>query len=430
MSEARRTRRWRGVLVVVFGTVGLGLLGRRPGLLLLGTVGLVYAAYPWLTAAPAPSLSIDRRLNDTNPAPGDEFTVTTTIRNESWRPLFDVRIVDGVPAALPVTDGSPRLGTVLWPGRAASVEYTIAAREGRHAFDPATVVVRDASGEHERELSIGEDTAVDCRPSVDDAPVRTQTLAAAGEVASEQGGSGIEFYRTRAYRAGDPMTHVDWNRFAKTGTLTTVDFREERSAAVVVLVDARAVCYRGPADEPHGVARCVSAAQQLVDELLDERNRVGLAGLGREPCWFPPDTGRRHRTRAQRLLTDHAAFSLTPPAAEEVAESNVAESSSAAAEQLATIERRLADTTQVLFCTPLLDDAAVDVARRLDAAGHAVSVVSPDVTETGTAGRDLVGLERASRIAELRRATIPVVDWEREQRLAAALTGEVREVAQ
>ena len=76
------------------------------------------------------------------------------------------------------------------------------------------------------------------------------------------------------------------------------------------------------------------------------------------------------------------------------------------------------------------DDAAVDVARRLDAAGHAVSVVSPDVTETGTAGRDLVGLERASRIAELRRATIPVVDWEREQRLAAALTGEVREVAQ
>jgi len=417
MSDRLRTRRWRGILVVVLGAVGLGLLGRRPNLVLLGVVGIVYAVYPWLTGTPDPTLSLDRRLSDWNPAPGETFEVTTTIRNDSGRPLFDVRIVDGVPPALPVVDGTPRHGTAFRAGGSATVRYTVEAREGRHAFDPATVAVRDSSGEHEIEVSIGGDTEIDCRSEVDDAPLRLQTLDAAGRVQAKQGGSGIEFYRTRTYRPGDPMKHIDWNRFARTAELTTIDFREERSAAVVVLVDAREGCYRGGTDEAHAVARCVSAAQQLVEELITSRNRVGLAAFGREDCWFPPDTGRRHRTRAQRLLTDHAAFSLSPP-----------EHTDPIHEQRVTLERRLPRNAQVIFCTPLLDDDAVDVARRLDADGHAVSVVSPDVTETGSPGRDLVRLERDLRMGQLRRAEVPVVDWGRGEQLAVALRGTRRTV--
>lgn len=413
MSEPSRTRRWRGILVVVLGTVGLGLLGKRPDLIVLGSVGMAYAVYPWLLDAPSPTLSIDRRLSDPTPGPGEEFHVTTTIRNESTRPLFDVRIVDGVPPALAVTDGTPRLGTALLPGESATVEYSVTAREGRHTFEPATVVVRDASGEHERELSVGDETDVDCRQEIRDAPLRSQTLASTGRVSAEQGGGGVEFYRTRSYRPGDPMKHIDWNRFARTAELTTIDFREEKSTAVVVVVDARECCYRGPPDEPHGVTRCVSAAQQLIDELLTDRNRVGLAAFGREACWFPPDTGRRHRTRAQQLLTDHAAFAQTPPDPDE--------SGPPIDEQLITLERRLPRTAQVILCSPLLDDGAVTAARRLEADGHAVTVVTPDVTETGSPGRELVQMERRRRVARLRRSDCRVVDWGRSERLAVAL---------
>lgn len=410
MSDALQTRRWRGVLVVVFGAIGLGMLGNRPSLILLGAVGMVFAAYPWLTSTPDPPLALDRRVTTESPGPGEEFEVRTTIENVGSWPVFDCRIVDGVPPALPVTDGTPRQGTALLPGQSTTVSYTVEAREGRHAFDPATVVVRDASGEHERELSVGADTAVDCRSDVDDAPLRTQTLDANGRVPAQEGGGGIEFYRTRSYRPGDPMKHIDWNRFAKTAELTTIDFREERSTAVVLVVDARESCYRGRTDEAHAVARCVSAAQQLVDEVITSRNQLGLAAFGREDCWIKPDTGRRHRTRAQRLLTDHAAFSLNPP-----------EKTDPIDEQLVTLERRLPRNAQVLFCTPLLDDGAVDAARRLDADGHAVSVVSPDVTDSGTPGRDLVKFEREQRLGELRRAEIPVVDWGPEEQLALAL---------
>lgn len=406
--ETRRTNRWRGVLAIVLGAIGLGVLFRRPSLLLVSVIGVVFAAYPWLSDQPTLAVDLDRRLDEQSPRHGESVTVTTTVRNVGDEPLFDLRIVDGVPLALSVTDGSPRHGTALRPGEAATFSYDLEARQGRHGFEPATVVARDPSGSHEVEGRVGGDTEVTCTSGDVEAPLRDQPMEAVGQLVSDRAGSGIEFHQTRAYRQGDPVRRIDWRRYARSGDLTTIDFREERMASVVVVVDARPSAYRATAGEPHGVAYSVAAARELFEDLLATRNRFGLAAFGREDCWLEPGASGRHRHDCEQLLANHAAFAQTPPADCPPLEG-----------QLATLRSRLPEQAQVLLCSPLCDDAVVEAAQLLDAEGHAVSVVSVDVTSGGTPGQRLARLERQARIRTLRSAGIPVIDWQPGTPLAA-----------
>lgn len=65
----------------------------------------------------------------------------------------------------------------------------------------------------------------------------------------------------------------------------------------------------------------------------------------------------------------------------------------------------------MLFFTPLLDDSAASLARRIDAHGHLVTVLSPDVTAGDTPGTRLVAFERRERLRELRGAGIRTTEW-------------------
>lgn len=413
MADPYRTDRWRGVLVIALGTGGFGLLARRPSLLLVAALGVVYAAYPRVSTPPDPNLRLERRLSDDSPGHGEQIEVTTTVRNvgDGWIP--DLRIVDGAPSALPVVEGTPRHGTALRPGGAASVSYVVEARRGKHRFDPATVVARDVTGGHEveREVDAETETTVDCTSNVPRTPLRAQTTSDAGQVAADHGGDGTEFYQTRAYRRGDARSRVDWNRYAQTGDLRTVEFRAEQAATVVLVVDARPVSYRGTGDEPHAVAYSVAAARELLDAMLANRNRVGVAGFGRDVPWLSPGSGRDHRVRAQELLSRHAAFQSRPPTGTVPDLSDQAE----------RLRIRLPDDAQVFVLSPLLDDALPETLRLLDSRGHAVSVISPDVTTPDGPGETLAAIERDDRLRRLRAAGIPVVDWSPERSLAATL---------
>lgn len=413
MADPYPTDRWRGILVVTLGTGGLGLLARRPGLLLIAALGVVFAAYPRVSSLPEPDLRLERRVSDESPTHGEPFEVTTTVRNVGNRWVPDLRIVDGPPPALPVVEGTPRHGTALPPGGTASVTYAIEARRGQHRFEPATVVARDITGGYEVELEVDTETktAVDCTSGVSRAPLRAQTTDDTGRIAADHGGDGTEFYQTRAYRRGDTINRIDWNRYAQTGDLRTVEFRAERAATVVLLVDARPAAYRGPKDEPHAVAYSVAAARELVDTMLSNRHRVGVAGFGRDVPWLAPGTGRDHRVRAQALLSRHATFQPRPPT----------ETVPDLADQAARLRVQLPDDAQVLVLSPLLDDEFLETIRLLDSYGHAVSVISPDVTVPHGPGETLAAIERDDRIRRLRAASVPVVDWSTDRSLAATL---------
>jgi uncharacterized protein (DUF58 family) len=58
-------------------------------------------------------------------------------------------------------------------------------------------------------------------------------------------GSGIEFDESRVYQAGDDVKAIDWRVTARTGTVHTKLFHEERERPVLVLVDCRSMMHFG-----------------------------------------------------------------------------------------------------------------------------------------------------------------------------------------
>jgi len=399
------TGRWAGMAGLALIPVALGVLLRHPPLVLVGAVGVAFAAYARGDSAPDPELTLERELSDPTPDPGDEVTVTVRVRNDGDGLLPDLRVVDGVPAAL-ATEGSARLGTALRPGRTATVRYTLTAVRGAHEFDPVHVVARNPSGSRERDDRIEAEgaTTLRCTPELEAStslPLRGLTTVYSGRVPTDVGGAGLEFHSTREYRHGDPAKRVNWARYARTGELSTLQFREERAATVVVCVDARRGSYLAPDDEsPNAVERGVEAASQAVPALLDGGDRVGVAAFGPGDCLLEPGVGDDHAARARDLLATHPALAPTPSDERFLPTS-----------WLRRFRRWLPADAQVILCTPLTDDYAATVARRLDAYGHAVTVVSPDPTADGTSGRRLARVERANRLSGLRSAGIRVLDW-------------------
>jgi uncharacterized protein (DUF58 family) len=75
----------------------------------------------------------------------------------------------------------------------------------------------------------------------------------------------------------------------------------------------------------------------------------------------------------------------------------------------------------VFVFSPVLDDDIADAVRRLEAYGHAVTLVSPDVVTGSSSGATVARIERAARLRSLRRAGVRTVDWNPDRPLAAAL---------
>ena len=414
-DRVRRTGRWRGVSALALVAGAVGILASSAGLVLVGCVGVVFAAFARAARPPAVELAVERSVSDTDPAPGADVAVTVKIENTGESLLPDLRVVDGVPPALAVASGSPRLATALGPGAAATLSYEVTAARGSHAFEPALVVARDASGTAERRTRVRatDETPITCVPALDSSmgiALRNQTIGQPGRVLTDIGGSGVAFHTTREYRPGDPLSRIDWNRKAKTGDLSTVDFREERAAAVVLVVDAREEAYRAPsADDDSAVERSVGAAGALYVALTGAENPVGIAALAPEECWLGPGIGAAHRARARELLATHPALAPTPP-----------DDPFFPSVRVRRLRRRLPSDAQLVVCSPVCDDYVTTLLQRFDAAGHRVSVLSPDPTGEGTPGQRVARTERLVRLSTLRGAGIPVVDWGAES-LAAAL---------
>lgn len=414
MTTVRRTRRWRGVVAVALFVGAIGLFLKRPSLLLAATVGVAFAVHPRLWSTPAVSLDVAREVAPEDPRDGEAVTVTTTLCNDGEETLADLRVVDGVPPMLEVVSGTPRHTAVLRPGETTTFSYDVTARPGIHRFEPTTVLARDLSGGTEVETTVPTETTLEWLADVPATPLRAQTDPYAGDLLTDQGGAGIEFHETREYRQGDPLNRIDWRRFARTGELTTVTFREERLASVVVCVDAREPAYRTDDEEtPHAVWSGVAAAEQLVTALAATPNRVGVAAIGRELCWLAPSAATDQDRRARTLLADHPTVAARRPTEEAGTES--------VESQVRELRQRLDATTQVLFVTPLTDAFVTETVLTLEASGHAVTVLSPDVTTTDTVGGAFGTVERAHRIASLRGAGVRVVDWDREDRVGSAL---------
>ncbi|MFP8888466.1 DUF58 domain-containing protein [Natrialbaceae archaeon A-CW2] len=427
LTAVRDTGYWTGVGGLALLAVGLGAVAESPSVVLAGVVAAGYAGFAHIQSVPEPTLSLERTLSDEQPEPGEEVDVTVTITNDSGRLLADLRIIDGVPAGLAITDGSARIGTALRPEESVDLEYTVTARRGTHTFDPAVILTRDLSRASEKEYYLGVETTMTAEPTLKplatQVPLQPAAAAFSGQLTTADAGEGMQFHSIREYQRNDPLNRIDWNRHARSGELATLQFHEERAARVVILIDARKSSYLAPEpDAPHAVDRSVEAAGRIAASLLDTGDTVGLAALGpvdrtgdrkldlRNTCWLAPSSGQHHRGQLRSLLSSHPQFSTVPP-----------NGRTQWHPQLRLIRQRLTSETQVVLFTPLCDDASVRIARRLGARGHAVTVISPDPTAERTTSQQLARVGRRIRRFDLQRAGIPVIDWTAEQSIDEAV---------
>lgn len=412
-GETRETGRWEVGLAAALLAGGAGVATGNPAVFLAATVGLLYAVYGYVTGPPPGTVTVDRDVDDDSPLPGAELTVTLTVTNVGEAALPDLRVTDRVPADLEVVDGGPSTTATLSPGESATHSYAVRARRGEHVFDGAVVVSRNLSGGVERRRVVEERTAVSCRSAPEGLPLAERTIPHTGRIETDEGGEGVEFYATRNYRPGDPTGRIDWNRYARTGELTTIEYREEQAAVVVVVVDARmeASVARAPV-EPDAVELGVYAAEEVIDTLLERHNRVGLAMYGGSGGFLPPAAGKAQRLQARRLLREG-------PGA--VAEDGRGGVMAFGGRRFSALDRRIPPEAQVVLVSPLLDDEPVGIVTRLRAHGHPVTVLSPDVTAGETPGGTLARIDRAHRVHELREDETRVLEWSPDEPLHTAV---------
>lgn len=410
------TRYWTGIEFVVFAGIGMGAIAREPTFLLLAVVGIGYLAYAQATSVQPPRLSVTREIDDRTFEPGETVVVTTHIRNEGDRFIPDLRYVDGVPRAVSVVDGSPRIGTALRPGATGTIRYAIEARRGVHEFTPGTAIVTSVAGSRALTTRVHADDRIECtathRPIANGLPLRDATTAFSGNVATETPGDGMEFHSVREYRPGDRLARIDWRRLARTGEPATIDYRRERAATIVVLIDTRPGAYVAPSerDTPHAIDRSVAGAQGLIKRLLADGNRVGLASVHPNPCWHPPGAGRDTIAHVEALLASHGSFAPVPGS-----------ESFSMYYWMRWFEAKTPANMQVVLFTPMHDDVIMHVVRQLEASRIPVSVISPDPTTGHTTGRRLLAMERHLRLAKLRETGLTVVDWPWDQPLDLAV---------
>jgi len=408
-GESRPTNRWRGLVGATLVAGALGLVGRRPALLLASAVGVVLLAYARTTAAPPATVAVAHTVSEADPAAGERVAVTVRLTNTGERPLFGLRIADGVPPGWTVVEGAPTHGTALWPGATTTFGYTVEVGAGARGLDPATVLLRDPVGVVEREVTVADDDGFEPTPvtAADDEPaLPTAITRLLGRKAVDASGEGVAFRSVREYRRGDPPSRIDWRRRARTGALATVEYRAERRLTVVLVVDARRAAALAPEPTaPTAIQRSCSAVERLYATVTDAGHRVGVATLGPARMWIPPGRGDAHRRRVHEQLPD--AVSATPDDGD--------------ADDGAWLRQRVPERATVVLCTPACDDAVADLARRLEASGRPTAVVSPDPTAADTAGRRLARLERRQRLQRLRAGGVPVLDWEPGFELPTAL---------
>ena len=289
------------------------------------------------------------------------------------------------------------------------------------------------------ELAAEGDGSLTCANTVSEVPMTDATLPRAGTLPTDSGGDGIEFHSTRSYQHGDPVSRLDWRRYAKTGELTTIDYREEQAVRTVLLVDARAAARLTPEPGyPTGAELSAYAAERLFDALsaanvvvsvaavgLDDEDLPG--GLGPDGLAWVDDTDDHTAARVAQLFDGVGAAAARAAGATTDREATIQQSSALTTDGgadgavLDAVLARLPATAQVAVFSPLTDDWATECVEALARRGYPTTLVSPDIARRDTVGTSLFALDRTARLRRAELAGATAVDWELDSPIDVAL---------
>src|SRR5438093_7875593 len=411
-----RTPLASGLAAAALGLLLAGLALRSWQLVLLALPPIIVLALGSLFPPVRPRVVAVRSPSSARAAVGHPVEVHLLFRNEG--PALDlVEIVDVLPRELAVVRGANHAVVSLENRGDVSLTYTLrSAVKGDFRIGPVRVRSLDPLALGAEDAVIRLDARLVVAPAMEDlrrarlGPRRTRPWF--GQVASRQIGAGTDFWGVREYVAGDEVRRINWKASARLDRLFTNEYEGERSADVVIVVDARRESFIGTeTDNPieHGVR----AALGIADRVLATKNRVGLIVQREVLDWVPPAFGRKQLYR----ILDHLPH-VRPGG--EWPFGHVAW----------VLSRFFPRDCLVVLISPLRDRAALNAVIAMEARGYDVAIVSPSPLaiewrlgeqrpEDQTAYR-ILRMERDNLISQLRRVS-QVVDWDPATPLALAL---------
>jgi uncharacterized protein (DUF58 family) len=249
-------------------------------------------------------------------------------------------------------------------------------------------------------------------------PLPPRPAGFAGAHRTRRPGEGSELVDVRAFQPGDRLRRVDWRVSARRSPgLQEVYVRRthaDADADVLLYLDTRvdvgteaALWAVPPGRDAAGTPvpgssldLAVRAATSLAAAQLRLGDRVGLVDLSNRRAWLRPGSGNRQLLALRVRL---ATMRSNPNAPTVVLRPD-----------------RLPSGAVVVLFSPLLDDAAADLAAGIAHAGARVLCVDvlpdpvvPDRTvENGVQALEVVLAEHAARLERLAVAGVPVLRWE------------------
>ncbi len=398
------TNRFRPLVLAALFLLAAGVAQEEAAVAVSAVVPLAYLLYAEVTGERDVDVEVARTVEAEAGAPGSMVEVSLEVENPRDSRMADVRVVDSVPPSLHVVEGDTGVSGSLDPGESMKTTYTVLLRRGEHGFGEPEVHGRNVSGSRDTTASVDETSTLICRYPLDSAPEPRDALLA-GSVTSDEPGEGVEFHSVRDYRRGDPLSRVDWRRFAKTGDLSTVEFHEEMSLDAVVVLDGRTPCFQAATEiHPDAVEYGVYAVERLYAAVSATGGKAAVSVYSLAGS-LPPTT------------------EIPASQVSDVLESRVADLRDdvytwvggdvdyATEEYVQAVDEELYDRMQVFIVSPLIDEASSEVVRGFSACGRDVTVVSPDVTWGDDPAPYIEGFHRRRRIRGLR-SVADVVDWD------------------
>ncbi len=398
------TNRFRPLVLASLFLLAAGVAQEEAAVAVSAVIPLTYLLYAEATGGTTVEVDVERRVEAEAASPGSTVEVSLEVMNPSESRVADVRVVDDVPAALHVFDGEPGVSGSLDPGETMETTYTVMLRRGEHGFGEPRVHSRNVSGSRDTTASVDETSTVVCRYPLDTAPEPRDALLA-GSVTSDEPGEGVEFHSLRDYRRGDPLSRVDWRRFAKSGDLSTVEFHEEMSLDAVVVLDGRQPCFQAATERhPDAVEYGVYAVERLYAAVTATGGKSAVSVYSLTGS-LPPTT-ELPASQVSSVLESRVA-DLREDARTWVG----GDVDYATDEYVRAVDEEVHDRMRVFLVSPLLDEASSEVVRGFSACGRDVTVVSPDVTWSDDPASYLEGFHRRRRIRGLR-TVADVVNWD------------------
>ena len=397
--------------VVMFALAAAGLVavvaGRNPayaGLVAPFVVVLVLgvANQSW------PEFAVTVRMDPPRAVEGDEVDVVVEVLATAGVPWLDLFVE--LPSALAPRDSCARAIVAVSAREAHAVRFPCTAtRWGVASPRRLTITARDRFGFFVSSRIMSVNAPIRVYPT--DAQTKAmlqpgQLTRGLGAHLSPDRADGCEFADVRPYRQGDRTRAVHWRVSARRGELWVSERHPERSADVVLVLDALAEV--GSELEDTTLRRAVRAAMTLLEGHLGAHDRVGLYAVSGRAAWLRPRLGARQAYEVVDALLD--------------AQENV---SRLAGSIDGGPLRNMARGCQIIGLSSLLDDRYVSLLCDLAGCGHDVVVLESPPTAvlarpqaaTEALARRLWIFEQQARRAELRFAGITTVVWDGQQPL-------------